>query len=249
MSLAAVPAIDPREKARGLEEAARAELNRALGLTVDVRAPTWRSLMFSGSKRIEFQVPLPPDEVVARVTALDPSRFAQDATGLAALKLVEPLQKSKPQGMPPASISARRPLPPSRSDVMQWDRQLFLLTAGPDCLPLLVGSGGLTPDDVDYLVANYPEGTDAQREAAVEGATAFTAAGARTGHDPELPAWLNDQLLTLMDEPRPTQMFQDIYQRANQQKPPQNGPPPGSGNSKIAQQFRPNVGAGSEGVQ
>lgn len=249
MSLAAVPAIDPKEKARGLEEAARAELNQALGLTVDVRAPTWRSLMFSGSKRIDFQPPRPPGEIVARVTALDPERFAKDATGLAALKLVEPLQKSKPQGQAPQSISARRPLPPSRSDVMSWERELFLLTAGPDCLPLLVGSGSLTPDDVDYLSTNYPEGTDAQREAAVEGATSYTAAGARTGHDPILPPWLNDQLLTLMDEPRPTQMFQDIYQQANQQKPPQQGPPPGGGNSKIAQQFRPNVGAGSEGSQ
>lgn len=255
-NLTLVPPAQPEDaplSGVALEEASREEMLRALHWHVTVAAPTWKSLMYFG-KPLAFQVPRVPGGVGAEIRALKPDSFVPTAVGLGALKLAEALQKSQPQPTPRRSISATIPLPPSKGEVSKWNRDAFLVSSGPACLPLLVSAGYLTPDDIELMETVYPHGLgmdndpdpSSARLLAVDAARSFSQVGARHGHDPVLPAWLNDQLFTLMDEDRQTGHFQALYDDAAKAAQQQPGPSAGAGNSKIAQQFRPQVGAGSD---
>jgi len=234
-----LPPESPPLSPLALELAARLELQRALGLSVSVRAPSWRAVMFMG-KPISFHIPPVPEGVTFRVKNLDKDAFRKDPVGVEAIRLAETLQKSMPTGYAPRSVTAARPMPASHADQAKWARSVFLVGSGPDALPLLVAAGYLTPMDCAALTAAYPNETKAQQEAAIGGARAYTEAGQRTGINPELPGWLNDQLITLMDESRPTGAFQDLY--AKHQAESQQGPAASQGKSRIAQQFRPEPG-------
>jgi hypothetical protein len=232
----------PPEELKGvaLEQAARDELRRALGLSVNISAPTWRQVMFMGQP-IAFKLPDVPPGVAARISSVKPDVFAKDAVGLAALQLAEKLQGSKPGRSFRRSVVPGMPLPNAHGSLDDWERLVFLVGAGPACLQLLVASGNLTSGDVEIMTTAYPEEMEHEKFAAIQAATAFTHAGARAGVDPEIPDWLNDQMLTLMDEERPVEVFQAIY--AKQPEKTQPGPSP-SGRSKIAEQYRPNPGLG-----
>lgn len=239
MSIALVPQPVPL-KGIDLENATREELRRALGLVVTLNAPTWREVMFMG-RPVAFKVPHVPDGVAGRIGAVNADDFAQDEAGLAALKIAETLQRGKPRGTFRRSAAPGKPLPVAHGGTADWERSVFLAAAGPEVIPLLVAAGYLTASDVDDLSAVYPEGIEAQRIAATEATAALTHAAARSGTDPDLPEWINGQILTLMGEERPVDVFQEIY--ARQPEPNKQGPAVGS-RSKIAEQMRPNPGIG-----
>jgi hypothetical protein len=238
--LALVPPPEPLQ-GQALEDAARAEMCRALGLVVSVSAPTWRELMFAG-KPIDFKVPEVPPKVAGKIGVLTPTDFAADQVGLAALLLAEKLQKTKPAGSFRRSVVPGKPLPIAHGDAADWERAVFLTATGPGVVPLLCAAGYLTGGDVETLGVTYHDGMEAQRMAAIEAATALMQASARSGHDPELPDWLNEQMLTLMNEERPTDVFQAIYAKAT--PPPGKGPAASGVRSGIAQSFRPTPGTG-----
>lgn len=257
MSLAVVPAQVPTatsvaaEELTGepLEQAARAELCRALALTVTVHAPTWRQIMFMGSP-IRFQVPDVPEGVAGRIGALKPEAFGKDAVGLAALALAEKMQQAKPKGTFRRAVAPGLPLPAGHGQIEDWNRLVFIVTAGPPVAALLVSAAYLTSQDVDTLEDNYPKGLEQQRLEAVAGATALTHAAARVGTDPHLASWVNDQTLLLMDEERPVDVFQALYNKKGD-APPADGAqggggqgPTATGQSRLANSFRPAVGAG-----
>lgn len=222
-----------------LEDAARAELCKMLHLDVSVSAPTWRQVLFSG-KRIKFEVPKAP---AATLTALSqikpPDSLTRDHVGITALGLAENLQKAKPEGMVPRSITAMPALPVSRDSMTSWMRRLFLVTAGPECAALLVSAGYLLPSDMETLEAAYPEGMDDQRKQAVEAGMAVTSAGHRNGVTPELPGWLNDQLMTLMDEDNSPDV-QGVYDQSSPEVHGGGGAPGGKA-GKISQQAAPDT--------
>ena len=237
LSLVQPPEPPPLE-GKALEDAARAELDRTLNLEVGIKAPTWRQILFSG-KRIKFQVPKCPDASLKILGQIKPpDDTAKDHVGITAVGLGEGLQKSKPEGIVPASITALPALPPSRDAMSAWLRKVFLVTAGPDALRLLVAAGYLVPSDIEALEEVYPEGVDEQRKAAVEAGMAVTAAGTRTGHSVELPPWLNDQLMTLMGEPGAQGAYQELYADAGAQP---HGGTLGGKAGKIAQQAAPDT--------
>lgn len=241
----AQPPVPPEAlKGIALEDAARATLKRTLGLTATVSAPTWRELVFAG-KPIPFKVPEVPGGVAARIGALRPDTFPKDAVGLAALQLAEKLQKAKPGGTFKRSVAPGKPFPVAHGARADWERFVFLVAAGPEVVPLLAAAGYLTASDVDTLTEFYPEGLEAQRLAAVGAATSLTHAAARTGHDPNLSDWLNDQMLTLMAEERPTDVFQAMYEAKDPQQQQSNQGPSASGaRSRIADNYRPDPGIG-----
>lgn len=244
VNLSLVPPAAPVEsppplEGKPLEDAARGELCSMLRLDVTVDAPTWRQVLFSGI-RVRFEVPkAPPTAIAALGQIKPPESVAKDHVGITAVQLAETLQKAKPEGMVPRSITAQPALPPSRDSMSQWLRRVFLITAGPECLPLIVAAGYLLGSDVETLEAAYPEGIGEQRKAAMEAGMAVTAAGERTGHTVELPSWLNDQLMTLMGESSATDV-QHVYD--------QSSPDAGGGGgalggkpSKLAQQSAPDT--------
>lgn len=228
----------PPLEGKELEDAARAELCAMLHLDVTVNAPTWRQVLFSGV-RVRFDVPKPPQAAMDALGQIKPpDSLAKDHVGITALGLAEALQQAKPEGMVPKSITAQPALPPSRDSMTSWYRRVFLVTAGPQCLPLLVAAGYLLPSDVETLDSTYPEGTGEQRKGAVEAGMAVTAAGHRTGHTVELPSWLNDQLMTLMGEPDSTDV-QHVYEQSTPQTP--GGSAIGGRPNKIAGQAAPDT--------
>lgn len=248
MSLAAVPDIAPApEELEGLalEAAARTEMRRALGLDVTINSPTWRALMFA-SKPLAIRVPGVPDDVAGRIGSIRPTAFRPDAVGLKALALAEQLQKAKPGGSFRRSVAPGKPLPVAHGARGDWARRVFLLACGPEVVPLLAGAGYLTTGDVETLTEAYPEGMEEQKLAAVSAAASLTEAVARTGADPNLPEWLNGQILTLMGEERPTEIFQALY--AKKEDPsaaaPQTPIPQAGQRAGIAERFRPNPGTG-----
>lgn len=239
--LTLLPPLEPAPPLEGqaLEDAARAELNHAIRLDVQVNAPSWRQVLF-GARRVKFQIPKPPEASLKLLGQIKPPEsLPKDNVGITALGLAEGLQQAKPEGFVPAAITAVPALPASRDAISTWLRRVFLVTAGPAALPLLVAAGYLTPGDVATLDETYPEGVDEQRKAAVEAGMAVTTAGARTGNTVELPGWLNDQLLTLMGEPRDTEAYQDLYTQA--EKPAGGTSTLGGQPSRIAEQTAPDT--------
>lgn len=245
MSLGAVPMpaapVDPMEQERqqlALEEAARMYLRRHLGLEIEGRAPTWRDLLFGGG-RIEFRVPQIPPESLALLDK-DPVAPPAGPDQKLGAKLLADLKDARPRGMTPRSISPRVPRPPARDALAAWMRRVFLVAAGPESVRLLVAAGYLTPGDVDTIEGIYPGGLDVERRTMVQAAGALTVAAARNGSDPDLQPWLNEQLLTLMDEHRPTEFFEQLYAREEKQGGDQGqGPGVGAPPSQVVNQTRP----------
>lgn len=226
-----------------LEDAARAELRKMLHLDVSVNAPTWRQVLFS-AKRIKFQAPKAPDQSIKILGQIKPpDGVAQDHVGVTAVGLGEQLQKAKPEGMVPQSVTALPALPVSRDATSAWLRQVFLVTAGPEALRLLVAAGFLLPSDLAILEGVYPDGVDEERKAVVEAGMAVASSGTRTGHSTELPGWLNAQLLMLMGEPNDAGDYQDLYKQQSQNAPGGGGL--GGKPGKIAQQAAPDTIKGS----
>jgi hypothetical protein len=227
-----------------LEDAARAELCRSINLDVSVTAPTWRQVLFSG-RRIKFSVPKPPEASLLLLSRTEaPQGMAQNEVGMEAVKLGEMLQSTKPKGLVPKSLTAVPPLPPSRDVMTTWLRHVFLVTGGPQVLPLLVSAGYLMPSDVETLEGVYPEGMNRERLAAEEAAMAVSHAGERNGQAPELPAWLNDQMMTLMGEPDDAGFYQDLHGDAGGAKSSGTGGGLGGSTSKLAAQTAPDTTRG-----
>jgi len=224
--------VPPAPSPLDLEEEARAELLRLLRLNVRVRAPEWREILFGG-RPISAKLPVVPPAVLARIEKAE-------ATG-PARRLLGIVQREMPETSNPRTIAASRPLPPPKDAMAAWLRLIFLVTAGPSALRLLVAAGYLTGGDIDIMQDAYPAGLDQERTASVEAAMALTSAAMRNRQDPDVPNWLNDQLLTLMDEHRPIEFFAGLYEADAQ---PQQGPSAGSGQSVIAQQNKPIVNVG-----
>lgn len=251
MSLGAIPlpatAPDPLSEQHQrllIEEAARGALRHYLDLHVSVSAPTWRELLF-GHSRIEFRIPRCPDEALARIDGAPEAHPAHPGAKLA-VKLIKDLSDARPRGTAPRSFSPRQPRPPARDALAAWLRRVFLVAAGPAALRLLVAAGYLTASDVEVMEGAYPEGLDDERRGAVEAAGGLTVAAHRNGAEPDLQPWLNDQLLTLMGEHRPTEFFDEIYKSEGaptdeQQEAAAAGPGPsvGAPPSQVVDQTRP----------
>ena len=244
VALAVVPPPVPVEELKGveLEDASRAEMRRALGLTVTVSAPTWREIVFMTAP-ILLKIPEVPPGVAGRLGALRLEWFAENKVGMAALALAEKLQKAKPGGTFKRSAAPGKPLPVAHGAFSSWERLVFLVACGPDVAPLLAAASYLTGSDVDAIVESYPEGVERQRLEAVTAAATLTRAAARTGHDPSLSEWANGQILTLMAEEKPADVFQAIYASKANAKPGQQGSP-ADARSKIAENYRPTPGTG-----
>lgn len=241
----APPPVVSTPPAPDVQEAlARHVMAKRLGFSrILVRAPSWREILF-GAGKLDFHLPRFPDGATEKVDAKQPDPV--DDADRRADQLIAKLSKDKPRGTSPRSVSARRKLPPSDDAMASWRRQATLTVLGPVIARLLVSSGGLTASDVEVLEDTYPEGLDLERKGSIEAAIAVTAAAARHKRDADLPDWLNDQLLTLMAETRPTQFFQDLYgpedvgdDQSQAQGPSASGPP-----SRIAQQNSPPAGEG-----
>lgn len=230
------------------EAAVRGEFQRALGWGVRVGTPPWREVLFLGKPR-PLSLPHVPGGIVDRLRNLRQESFAPTPIGLEALALAEKLSSALPTGVVPRSMGAARTLAAPRDAVSTWERMAILAATGPAIMPLLVSSGALTSDDVDALVEDYPAEVEAQRLAATEGAATVSGAAGRAGNATSLPAWLDDQMLTLMDDDRDTQHFMSLYEPdpGEQKAPgaPSPGPSASGGESRIANQFRPNPSPGS----
>jgi len=229
------------------EALARHVVGRRLGFQrVSVKAPTWREILFTAGK-IRFRLPRFPDGAAEKVDQDVDDGAINDEADKMADKLIADMSKDKPRGSSPRSISARKELPPSDDAMATWRRRATLTVLGPEVTRLLVASGGLLASDVDIFEDIYPAGLDIERRGAVAAAIAVTAAAARHDRDADLPAWLNDQLITLMSERRPTEFFQDLYKGAppgdDQSNQPQ-GPSAGGPPSRLAEQNRPPAGEG-----
>jgi hypothetical protein len=247
--LALVPPPAPPTPAED-EASARQEMLRALGWRVEVSAPPWREVLFLGKPRLVV-LPKIPDGVVARLRNLQKEAFAPSDIGVKALALAETLKSAMPTGAVPRSLGAARELPPPQDAVQSWTRQAIVTACGPELVPLLVSGGFLTQPDVDVLDATYPAGMDEVRLAATEAAAPMSAAAKRAGHASAFPAWLDDQTMTLMGEPADTD--QSVHEPDQSQQQPgaggngQGGPSASGGgstggDSKIANQFRPQPG-------
>lgn len=230
-----------------IEALGRHVVGRRLGFQrIAVRSPAWREILFTAGK-IPFRLPPFPAGASAKVDEQSDDVPLVDDADKMADGLVAGLAKAKPRGTAPRSISARRELPPSADALASWKRRATLTVLGPEVCRLLVASGGLLPGDVEIMEEAYPAGLEIERRGAVEAAIAITAAAARHDRDADLPAWLNDQLLTLMAETRPTEFFQGLYEGApageDQSNVPQ-GPAAGGPPSRLAEQNRPPAGEG-----
>lgn len=249
MSVAAVPMpvppVNPREQARqelALEEAARLALWGYLGLHVDLSAPSWRQILLGGG-RIDFRTPQFPHESLELLDQ-DPQPTPGDPGAKLAKKLLVGLKADRPRGMTPRSLSPRAPRPPARDALSSWTRRVWLVAAGPEALRLLVAAGYLTPSDVETIEAAYPRGLDVEREGAVQAAGALTTAAQRNGTEPDLQPWLNDQLMTLMDEHRPADFFAAVYDGEGKGEPEEGdssapGPTASAPPSNVVDQTRP----------
>lgn len=193
-----------------MEIATRHVVNGWLDMVTSVKSPSWRQIVFGG-RPIDFKMPTPPPEAL---DALDRDHQAMPGDGPAARakEILDMLQKSRPRGSQLRSINGSRTMPPPRDAMASWLRRVFLLCSGPEALRLLAAAGQLSGRDVTVIEAAYPLGLEKERRDSVEAATALNAAAIRnaTG-DVDLPMWLNDQLLTLMDERQPADAFQALY--------------------------------------
>jgi hypothetical protein len=231
------------------ERATREEMLRALGWRVEVSAPPWREVLFLGSPRLVVLPPI-PDGVVARIKGLKQEWFSPDEIGIKALTLAEGLQKSMPLGAVPRSIGAARELPPPLDAVQGWTRTAIVTACGPDVAPLLVSGGFLTVPDVEFFDTTYPEGTKEQRLAMTEASSTVSSAARRAGEATAFPQWLDEQTITFMGEARDVAQLNSLHepdQSSDQGGGAGGGPNPSGGastggDSKIANQFRPNPG-------
>jgi len=227
-----------------LEVLARHKLLRMLGLNIEVTAPHWNQILFSSTK-IRLRIESPPQSCIDAIDQTPPEALPGDAVATEANVLLKGLAASKPRGVPPKSIVGSKPLPPPKDAEAKWLRSVWLITVGPDATRLLVAAGYLTPSDLTALDTAYPKGLDAEKQAAVGAAMALTTASARTGVEHDLPPWLNDQLLTLLDESRPTRYYADIYAAEQAQAKPAAGPNPSSASPNlISRQSAPSVAQG-----
>ena len=226
-----------------LETLGRARLLHLIGLRVDVTAPTWNQVLFS-SKRIALRLQAPPKTVLDAIDQLPPAPpppgAPPDAVRDEAQLLLNGLSQARPRGTAPRSIAGGAKLPPPSDLYAKWLRRVYLVVTGPVAIRLLTAAGYLLPDDLDVMDVIYPKGLDDERKNAVAGAIAFANAKIRGGHDHSLPAWLNDQLLTLMDEQRLGKYFQDIYAKEAKAAGPPQSPQPSTTPNLIAQQSAPN---------
>jgi len=125
-----------------------------------------------------------------------------------------------------------------------WLRRVFLLTGGPATLRMLASAGQLAPGDVTVIEAAYPKGLDKERMDSVAAATSLTAAAMRGGQQADLPMWLNDQLLILMGEAKPADVWQALYGQKGNEKPnggAQQGPSASAPQSSIVKNAAPAV--------
>lgn len=236
------PALSPLE----LETATRHVVNGWLDLVTSVKAPTWRQIVFGG-RPIHFTMPTPPE---ASLEALDRDHRAMPGDGPAARakELLDMIQKARPRGSQLRSMNGSRSMPPARDAMGSWLRRVFLICGGPAALRLLAASGQLSGRDVTVVEAAYPLGLEQERKDSVEAATAFNAAAIRNGTgDVELPMWLNDQFLTLMDEQQGAAAFQSLYSPdksddAANPKPPAQGPSASAPENSITKNAAPGVG-------
>ena len=191
-----------------LEVETRHVVNRWLDMVTTVNAPTWEQILFAG-KPLRFQIPTPPQK---SLDALDQVHQAMPGSGPAASaqQILATLQKARPRGEQAKTIVGRPPLPPPRDAMASWLRRLFLLTGGPATLRMLASAGQLALGDVTVVEAAYPKGLDKERMDSVAAATSLTAAAMRGGHQADLPMWLNDQLLILMGEAKPADVWQAL---------------------------------------
>lgn len=227
-----------------LEALARHKLLRMLGLNIEITAPTWNTILFSSTK-IKWRMETPPQECIDAIDQVPPEVPPGDAVATEANVLLKGLSASRPRGQQPKSIVGSKPLPPPQDATAKWLRSVWLITVGPDSTRLLVAAGYLTPFDLNALDTAYPKGLDAERQACVQAAMALTAASARTGVEHDLPPWLNDQILTLMDESRPTRYYADIYAAEAKQAKPTAGLSPSSASPNlISVQSAPDITPG-----
>lgn len=237
------PRPAPQPKGLELEQLSRARLCRLIGLHVELNSPTWNQILFA-SKKIPIRIAAPPPNVLKAIDQLPPDPpppgSPPDAVRTESEMLLKQLSDARPRGASPRTIAGGPKLPPAADALAKWLRRVFLVVSGPEAVRLLVAGGYLLPGDVAVLEVVYPDGLDEERKAAVGGAIALTNASMRTGVEHGLPSWLNDQLLTLMDEKRPTQVYEDVY-AAEAKSAPAPGPGPQSTMPNlIAQQSAPN---------
>lgn len=227
-----------------LEVLARHKLLRLIGLNIDVTAPSWNTILFSSTK-IKWRMETPPQACLDAIDQVPPDAAPDDAVATEANVLLKGLSASKPRGQQPKSIVGSKPLSPPQDATAKWLRSVWLITVGPDATRLLVAAGYLTPSDLDALDTAYPKGLDAEKQACVGAAMALTAASARTGVEHDLPPWLNDQILTLLGESRPTRYYADIYAAEAQQAKPAAGLNPSSASPNlISIQSTPSISPG-----
>jgi hypothetical protein len=227
-----------------LEVLGRHKLLRMIGLDVDVTAPNWNTILFSSAK-IRLEMKAPPQSVIDAIDQIPPDALPGDAVATEADALLKSLAMTKPRGQQPKSMVGGKRLPPPADAMAKWLRHVWLIVTGPDATRLLVAAGYLTPDDEQVLDTAYPKGLDAEKQAAVGAAIALTTASARTGVEHDLPPWLNDQLLTLFDEDRPTRYYSDIYAAEQAQAKPAAGLNPSSASPNlISVQSAPSITPG-----
>lgn len=215
------PALSPPE----LEIATRHVVNGWLDMVTTVKAPSWRQILFGG-RPIHFAIPTPPE---ASLIGLDREHQAMPGDGPAARakEILNMIQKARPRGSQLRSLNGSRSMPPPRDAMGSWLRRVFLLCGGPEALRLLAAAGQLSGRDVTVIEAAYPKGLERERRDSVEAATAYNAAAIRNGtSDVEFPMWLNDQLLTLMDERQSASAFQALYSpdKSEEDAAPKQGP-------------------------
>jgi len=232
----------PQPTGRDLEDMARARLRRLIGLRVDVTAPTWNQILFA-SQKIPMRVESPPGGVLNAIDQLPPQPAPPgspaDPVRTESEMLLKQLSDARPRGSSPRSIACGPRLPPPQDALSAWIRRVFLVVTGPEACRLLVAAGYLQPGDVDVLEVVYPKGLDEERQAAVGAAINLTNAAMRNGVPHDLPSWLNDQMLTLMDEKRPIDVYRDVYD-AEDKAQKTSGPSPSSAQPNlIAQQSEP----------
>jgi len=233
----------PQPKGIELEQLSRARLRRLIGLRVDVTAPTWNQILFA-SQKIPMRIESPPGAVLNAIDQLPPDPLPPgsppDAVRTESEQLLKQLSDARPRGDSPRSIAGGPRLPPPQDALASWLRRVFLVVTGPEACRLLVAAGYLQSSDVDVLEVVYPEGLDVERKTAVGAAIALTNASMRNGVPHDLPAWLNDQLLTLMDERRPLDVYKDVYAAADKGAKQPAGPSPSSAQPNlISQQSEP----------
>lgn len=243
----AAPVVRPAPQPTGieLETLGRERLRHMIGMRLTLNAPTWNETLFA-SKRLAIKISAPPAGVLTAIDQLPapptPPGSPPDAVAAEASQLLAGLSNAKPRAIPPRSIAGGAGLKPPADKMARWLRRVFLVSAGPEAIPLLVAGGYLLPSDVALFKVVYPKGLDDQRRAAVQAAiTVGTAAHRNRIDDHDLPSWLNDQLLVLMDEARPSDFFAEIYAQDAKENETK-GPSPSASDQPnlIARQSAPN---------